>query len=180
MLSKGESFSYFSNQVAGRVGYVKMASDTAGNLLHVALSFPVRHPDPRLARAEVETGGVRSAAIHQHRQVPGDGRPALGDRSCTVGPDRGCTAPSTTWSGQRRRRRNNPVFSGGDVFVTWLMTGETRGYVAPGSVFTDREPQEVRIQRRSRRGRVDASAVEHRSDRRHAAGRKVLACHAEG
>ncbi len=73
---------------------------------------------------------------------------------------------------------NNPVFNGGDVFVTWVMTGETRAYVAPGSVFTDVSPRKSGIRRRHRRGRVGASVLEHRPDCRYAGGRNVLAGYA--
>src|SRR6185503_10417602 len=72
-LSKGESFSYFDHQVAGRVGFVTMQSDTAGSLFHVALGFhngtpangvlqlkakPETHPAPKF----VDTGKFPASA----------------------------------------------------------------------------------------------------------------------
>lgn len=43
--SEGEAWSHFNNQVAGRFGYVKFDSDTAGRLVHLGLSFQVGSPN---------------------------------------------------------------------------------------------------------------------------------------
>ena len=45
LLSEAESFSYFSNQLAGRVGYAAFESDTAGSLVHVGVGFHAGIPD---------------------------------------------------------------------------------------------------------------------------------------
>jgi phosphate-selective porin OprO/OprP len=140
VLSKRELFSYFSNQVAGRVGYVKMDSAAAGNLFHAALSFQFgiptngsltlkSKPEAFEAPQFINTGKFSATAsqlvgIELYRRTG----------SWLYGTEyylERATSPET----------HNPVFSGGDVFVTWLMTGETRGYVVPGSVFTTVTPK---------------------------------------
>jgi phosphate-selective porin OprO/OprP len=134
-LSKGQSFSYFAHQVAGRVGYVKMDSAKAGNLFHVAVNFQFgiptdgslqvkSRPEAFEAPQFINTGKFLSSAaqlggLEIYRRTG----------SWLYGTEyylERATSPQT----------NNPVFSGGDAFVTWLMTGETRSYIAPGSVFS--------------------------------------------
>ena len=88
----------------------------------------VRQPDPRHAAAEVETGGVRSAALHQHGQVPGDGRPVRRDRDLPshrivavrhrVLPGAGNVAADEQPRLQRRRRVRDLADDGRDACAT--------------------------------------------------------------
>jgi phosphate-selective porin OprO/OprP len=45
------------------------------------------------------------------------------------------------WERAKSDVAGNPVFHGGDISTTWLITGETRGYITPGNVFTDIIPK---------------------------------------
>lgn len=139
-LSKGETFSYFANQVAGRFGYARMQADTAGNLLHLAVGF----------HAGIPTDGVLQLK----------GKPELNSAPNFV--NTGAFAASSAqligWEAYYRRgplllgneyyfekarapEVHDPVFNGGEAMVSWNITGETRPYVVPGNYFRDVKPK---------------------------------------
>lgn len=139
-LSKRESFSYFSKQVAGRIGYVKMASDTAGNLFHVALAFQFGSPTHDTLQLKSKPEAFEAPLFLNTGKFPATAAQFGGieiyrrSGSWLYGAEyylERATSPQA----------DNPVFSGGDVFVTWVMTGETRRYIAPGSVFSAVSPR---------------------------------------
>jgi phosphate-selective porin OprO and OprP len=140
VLSKGESFSYFSNQVAGRVGYVQMDSARAGNLFHAGLSFQFGIPTNGSLALKSKPEAFEAPQFINTGKFPATAAQLVGIElyrrtgSWLYGTEyyvERATSPETS----------NPVFSGGDVFATWLMTGETRSYVAPGSVFSTVSPK---------------------------------------
>ena len=139
-LSKGESFSYFSKQVAGRIGYVKMASDTAGNLLHVALSFQFGTPTHDTLQLKSKPEAFEAPLFINTGKFPATASQFGG---IEIYRRTGSWLYGTEYYLERATspQTHNPVFSGGDVFVTWLMTGETRSYYAPGSVFSPVSPK---------------------------------------
>ena len=139
VLSKGETFSYYEQQVAGRVGFVTMESAAAGNLVHVAMSF--------------QFGTPTDDTLHLKSKPEAFGAPNFintGKFPATVAQLVGLEVYRRTGSWlygaeyfleqARSPQTDNPVFSGGDVFVSWIMTGETREYIAPGSVFSAVSP----------------------------------------
>jgi phosphate-selective porin OprO and OprP len=133
-LSKGESFSYFSNQVAGRVGYVKMASDSAGNLFHAAMSFQFGIPTDGQLQLKSKPEANEAPLFINTGKFPATASQLVG---IEVYRRTGSWMYGTEYYLERATspQTNNPVFNGGDVFVTWVMTGEARPYVVPGSYF---------------------------------------------
>jgi len=134
VLTKGESFSYYEHQVVGRLAYVKMNSDTAGSLWHVGAGLHIGKPErdtlqlkskPEVFAATnfIDTGkfpasrGMIAGLEIYHR----DG-PWLYGTEYYV---------EQAQSGQAA----DPVFHGGDAFFSWIITGETRPYVAPLGTF---------------------------------------------
>ncbi len=71
-LSEGESFSYFDHQVAGRVAWVPMASDSIGKLLHIGASFHVGQPNNDSLQLKSKPEATARAQLHRHREVPLD------------------------------------------------------------------------------------------------------------
>ena len=59
-LSEGESFSYYERQVAGRLGYIRMDSESAGRLVHIGLGGRLGLPseDSLQLRARPEVGAA--------------------------------------------------------------------------------------------------------------------------
>jgi phosphate-selective porin OprO/OprP len=139
-LSKGESFSYFSKQVAGRVGYVTMASDTAGSLFHAALAFQFGSPTNDTLQLKSKPEAFEAPLFINTGKFPST---AVQFGGIEIYRRTGSWLYGTEYYLERATspETGNPVFGGGDVFVTWLMTGETRRYVAPGSVFAAVSPK---------------------------------------
>jgi phosphate-selective porin OprO and OprP len=133
-LSEGETFSYFDNQIAGRIGYVRMDSDSAGRLLHIGFGFHDGIPNegelrlkskPELNSAPnfVDTGVIpATAALLGGLETYYRSGPWLFD---------------VEWYLEQARSSamHDPVFNGGEVGASWTLTGETRRYVVPGSYF---------------------------------------------
>jgi len=133
-LTEGESYSYYEHQFVGRLAYLKMDSDTAGSLWHVGAGLHIGKPEhdtlqlkskPEVFAATnfIDTGkfpasrGMIAGLEIYHR----DG-PWLYGTEYYV---------EQAQSGQAA----DPVFHGGDAFFSWIITGETRPYVAPLGTF---------------------------------------------
>lgn len=139
LLSEGEAFSYFTNQVAGRVGYVRMESDTAGSLLHLALGFHAGIPNEGMLQLKSKPEASGAPNFIDTGRFPATAAQLLGlEAYYRPGP----WIFGTEYYVERAKspQTNNPVFHGGDVSVSWTMTGETRRYVVPGSTFSDVSP----------------------------------------
>ena len=133
-LSEGETFSYYQHQVVGRLAYVRMDSDTGGKLLHLGAALHVGRP-------EHDTLQLKS----KPEAFPAPNFIDTGKFPATSGTIGGVEAyyRSGSWLygteyylervGSTEHR--DPVFHGGDIFVSWLVTGETRRYAAPMGTF---------------------------------------------
>ncbi len=138
-LSQGQAFSTYRNQVVGRLAWVPMMSPDAGKLLHVGFSLRYGKPlDDKLrlrSRPEafpapyfVDTGefaakDTKMAGIEAYYR-PG---------SVLLGTEYIFQRANAPASG-------NPLFHGGEVVGTWLLTGETRTYNTRGGFFNQVSP----------------------------------------
>jgi phosphate-selective porin OprO/OprP len=139
-LSKGQTFSTYSNQVSGRIAWVPIMSETKETVLHIGVSGRYGKPldgELRLrSRPEafpapyfVDTGefpatGTTMTALEAYYR-PG---PWLFGTEYFV---QSADAPTV----------GNPVTHGGDVVATWLVTGETRAYNTRGGFFNQVSPR---------------------------------------
>ena len=138
-LSEGQTFSTYDRQISGRVAWVPMMSPSGGRLLHVGLSARYGKPNddalrlrsrPELFLAPyfVDTGtfgatSTTTTAVEAYYR-PG---PLL------VGTEYFFQNADATDS-------PDPFFHGGDVVVSWLVTGETRAYNTRGGFFNQVSP----------------------------------------
>ncbi|HMC55647.1 MAG TPA: porin [Gemmatimonadaceae bacterium] len=134
LLSEGESFSYFDNQVAGRLGFVRMESNTSGRLLHVALGFHAGVPNEGTLQLKSKPEASGAPNFVDTGKIPATSAQMLGfetyyrQSSWLYGAE-------YYWEHARSPSTGNPTFSGGGASVLWIVTGETREYVTPGSFF---------------------------------------------
>ena len=139
-LSKGQTFSYFEHQVAGRLAFLRMDADSAGSLVHIGVGFHLgkptndtlqlkSKPEATTAPNFVDTGKFRatSAAL---LGIEAYYRPG----SWLFGSEYYFEKASSPETG-------DPVFHGGDIVAAWLPTGETRRYKTRGAVFGDIVPK---------------------------------------
>jgi phosphate-selective porin OprO/OprP len=138
--SVGQSFSTYGNQIAGRVAWVPMVSADGGRLLHVGTSVRFGKPkdDTLRLRSRPETfpapyfldTGEFAATATRMQQVEAYYRPG----PFLVGTEYFFQHADAPQSG-------DPLFHGGDVAATWLVTGETRSYNTRGGFFNQVSPR---------------------------------------
>jgi phosphate-selective porin OprO/OprP len=142
LLSEGHSFSYYDHQVAARVAWVPMVSDSVGRLLHIGVNASYGKADAGQlqirARPEVSTAPyfldtekfpARAAETYGVEAYYRPGSWLFGTEYFVMPVD----APE----------RGNPTFHGGGAFATWLITGETRSYNTVGGYFRDVSPRKT-------------------------------------
>jgi len=140
VLSEGESFSYFSNQLAGRIGFVRMDSDTSGSLFHAAIGFHFGIPNEGSLRLKAKPEANGAPNFIDTGQIPATATQMVGlELYYRPGP----LLFGTEYYLERAAspQTNNPAFNGGGVFALWNVTGEVRRYIAPGSYFDAVSPR---------------------------------------
>ncbi len=143
--SEGQSFATYDNQIVGRIAWLPILSEDGEDLMHVGLSLRYGHPDEGLlqlrSRPEVfaapyfvDTGQFAAAATKM-AGLEVYYRP----RNWTFGTEYIFQAVESSDTG-------NPFFHGGEAVMTWLITGETRGYNTRGGYFNFVSPNRPVVQ----------------------------------
>jgi len=136
-LSENESFSSHARQFVGRVAWLPVMSDTT--LLHIGINGRVGKPEDNELRLRsrpeafpapffVDTGKFASD-LTKMTNLEFYYRP---------GPFLFGTEYFVQWNDAPAS--GNPVFHGGNIVATWLMTGETRAYKTRGGIFEEIAP----------------------------------------
>ena len=137
--SKGQSFSSYSSQEVVRLAWLPVHSEEEGTLFHLGFNFrngkPVdgqlrlrSRPEAFIAPYFLDTGKFAASSSYSEGYEVYYRR-----RSLLLGSEyyfQSVDSPST----------DNPMFQGGDVVATWLITGETRPYNTVGGYFKDITP----------------------------------------
>jgi phosphate-selective porin OprO/OprP len=145
VVSKGQTFSSYDNQIVLRTGWVPMVSDSVGTLLHVAANLrhgtPDKHqlqlrskPESFLAPYFIDTGRfpARSSSQAGFEIYYRPGSLLLG--------------AEYSWQMVDSPENGDPTFHGGEAVITWLPTGETRSYNLVGNYFRAVSPTRTVIQ----------------------------------
>jgi phosphate-selective porin OprO/OprP len=138
-LSEEQSFSYYDYQVAGRVAWVPMVSDSAGTLLHLGASFQVGKPDDGFLQLKSKPEASDAPNFIDTGKFPATSATLVGIEAYyrpgpwLFGTEYYLEKASSTEAG-------NPLFNGGDIAATWLVTGETRSYNTVGGYFRGVSP----------------------------------------
>jgi phosphate-selective porin OprO/OprP len=141
-VSEGQTFSTYENQISGRFAWVPILSTDGGNLLHIGVSGRYGKTKDGKLRLKARPGAWAApffvdtadfAASHSTlTSIETYWRP----HSVTVGGEYFFQSVDAPESG-------NPFFHGGDAFVTWLITGETRTYNTRGGYFNQVSPSQT-------------------------------------
>jgi phosphate-selective porin OprO/OprP len=132
--STEESFSTYEQQQVARVSWLPIRSDLASTLLHLGIS---------VRNGEVENDQLRLRARPESFQAPYvvDTGVFTADRSFTSGLEAYYRSGPLLLGGELfiqdvdSDSTGDPSFNGGEVFVAWNITGETRPYKAAGAYF---------------------------------------------
>ena len=146
VLSEGQSFSSYDNQFAVRVAWVPMVSDSVGTLLHIGMNFrrgKLNDGQMRLrSRPEVfpapyflDTGILPAKSAH------------MAGPEVFYRPGNWLFGTEYYWQKVESPQMNDPMFHGGDAFVSWVITGETRSYNTVGGYFRSIAPSKTVLQR---------------------------------
>jgi len=139
-LSEPESFSYFKNQVVGRLARVTMDTDTSGSLLHLGAALHVGEPqhDTLQLKSKPEVNAAPNF-IDTGKFPATFGSIGGVEAYYRNGPFLIGTEYYGEWT--RSTQTGNPFFHGGDISASWVATGETRPYTTNGGYFRTISPK---------------------------------------
>jgi phosphate-selective porin OprO/OprP len=131
LLSEGQGFSTYDNQFVGRVAWLPYLSTDGGRLLHLGINLRYGHPNEGTLKLRsrpesfpspyfVDTGDFAAKSTRM--------------TSLEAYSRRGSVLIGSEYFFQKvdALNRANPLFHGGEVAATWLITGETRSYNTRG------------------------------------------------
>ena len=133
-LTEGESYSYYQHQVAGRLIYLNMDSDTAGSLWHAGVGMHIGKPENGTLRLKSKPEVFAAGNFIDTGEFPA----SLGTiAGLEVYHRDGPWLYGTEYYVEQANSREatDPFFHGGDAMVSWIVTGETRPYAAPAGTF---------------------------------------------
>jgi phosphate-selective porin OprO/OprP len=138
-LSEGQGFSTYDNQFVGRVAWLPYLSTDGGRLLHLGINLRYGHPNEGTLKLRsrpesfpspyfVDTGDFAATSTRM--------------TSLEAYSRRGSVLIGSEYFFQKADAPDSgdPLFHGGEVAVTWLMTGETRVYNTRGGFFNQVSP----------------------------------------
>jgi phosphate-selective porin OprO/OprP len=144
VFSKGQSFSTYSSQEVVRVAWLPVLSDEKRSLLHLGMNLRYGNaldgqlrlksrPEAFPAPFFVDTGtfAAKSTIMTGYEVYYRKGPWMFGSEYW--------------WTHTSSRSEGNPLFRGGDVVATWLITGETRAYDTAGGFFREIVPRRAVI-----------------------------------
>jgi phosphate-selective porin OprO and OprP len=138
-LSEGQGFSTYDNQFVGRVAWLPYLSTDGARLLHLGINLRYGHPHEGTLKLRsrpesfpspyfVDTGDF---AAQSTRMTSLEAYSRRG--SVLIGSEYFFQKVDAPESG-------DPLFHGGEVAATWLITGETRTYNTRGGFFNQVSP----------------------------------------
>jgi phosphate-selective porin OprO/OprP len=141
-LSEGQSFSSYDHQFVARIAWAPMVSDSAGTLLHIGLNgrtgkannseLQLRsRPESFTAPYFIDTGKFPAQSASE-AGLEAFYRPG----PWLFGVEYYLEAVNSPQTG-------DPTFHGGDTFISWLITGETRSYNTVGGYFRAVSPRKT-------------------------------------
>jgi phosphate-selective porin OprO and OprP len=144
VLSEGQSFSSYDQQVVARVGFLPILEEK-GTLLHVALAGRYGLVNDRTLRLRSRPElNIAPYFVETESFAARDTRMLQGEVYYRPGP----FLFGTEYFVQKANALDvpDPLFHGGDAVVSWLITGETRKYNTAGGYFLAVSPKRTVLQ----------------------------------
>jgi phosphate-selective porin OprO/OprP len=138
-LSEGQSFSTYENQVTGRIAWLPVASSDGSTLLH--LGFSARYGKPKDDKLRLRARpGAWPAPYYVDTGEFAATRTTLTGLEVYYRPGPWTFGSEFFFQQVDAPEAGDPFFHGGEAFVSWLITGETRSYNARGGYFNQISP----------------------------------------
>ena len=138
-LSEGQGFSTYDNQYVARVAWLPIASEEKRELLHVGMSARYGTPNEGKIKLRSRPEAFPAGFFIDTGDFASKNTKMLGlEAYYRPGPLLVGTEYFVQWADAPES--GDPVFHGGDVVVTYLLTGETRGYNTRGGFFNGVTP----------------------------------------
>jgi phosphate-selective porin OprO/OprP len=138
-LSEGQTFSTYANQISGRLAWVAMTSDEGRKLVHVGINGRYGKPDDGVIRLRSRPESFLSPYFVDTESFAADSTTMTGvEAYYRPGP----VLLGGEYFVQKAEAGDvgNPLFHGGDIALSWLVTGETRTYNTRGGFFNQVSP----------------------------------------
>ena len=138
-VSEGQSFSSYDQQVVVRVAALPVLADAAHALLHIGLNGRWGRPDDGYLRLRSRPESNPAPYFVDTDRFPADYATHTGwEVYCRMG---SWLLGHEYWFQQiGSSSTGDPVVQGGDVALTWIITGETRAYNTTGGFFREVSP----------------------------------------
>jgi len=131
-LSRGQSFSTHSSQIGARIGFLPI--HTAKENLHIAANIHLGHPQDDSIRVRSKPEASAAPYFVDSGKFPTDQSTYLGwEIYYSSGP--WMFGTEYRWDKFRSSQKDNPVFKGGELMVSYTITGESRPYYTESAIY---------------------------------------------
>jgi phosphate-selective porin OprO and OprP len=138
-LSRGQTFSSYRHQFASRVAYVRQFDDSA-TVLHIGGAFRIGRPTNDTLQLRSKPESTTAPNYIDTGKFPST-------LSGLIGTEAYYRRGSWLFGGEYYIQQaasyeaDDPIFHGGDIVATWLVSGETRPYTTVGGYFRSITPK---------------------------------------
>jgi phosphate-selective porin OprO/OprP len=138
-LSEGQTFSTYEHQVSGRIAWLPVVSSDRRTLLHVGFSGRFGKPKDEKLRLRARPGAWPAPYFVDTGEFAAKNTTTTG-LEIYYRPGPWTFGSEFFFQRADAPEAGDPLFHGGEAFVSWLITGETRGYNARGGYFNQISP----------------------------------------
>ena len=137
--SEHHAFSTYSHQISGRFAWLPVLSPDGGTLVHLGVSARYGKPEAGKLRLRARPGAWGAPYFVDTQEFAANRTTMTGIEayyrpgSVTIGSEIFLQSVNAPESG-------DPFFHGGEVFLSWLLTGEVRRYNTRGGYFNQISP----------------------------------------
>ena len=139
-LSDGQSFSSYENQLSGRLAWAKLLTPEGRNLLHLGVSARLGNVNNGKLRLRARPGAWAAPYFVDTEEFAADSTRMTGIE-VYARPGRFTFGSEYFFQTVDAPDSGNPMFHGGEVFGSWLITGEVRTYNTRGGYFNQISPK---------------------------------------
>ncbi len=139
-LSENEKFATYDHQVVARVVWQPILSDAEKKVLHLGVMAREGEADDGAIRIRSRPGAYLAPYFLDTGQfAASDGR--TGGFEAFYRSGSWLFGTEYNWQEVDAANGDQPLFRGGNTVISWLITGETRAYNAPGGTFLGVSPE---------------------------------------